>query len=171
MCGLVGGTTPTLCEGLQAVQHPRGRVSASPSPEQSRCGGRHTDAPLVDTLPSGVVIAATPSVSTTCGGVGAPVAVAGAVDGNLAGGTLDPATGSCTVTVDVTAAVAVRTLNVLPAGALVPPPGNNAAAAVAILNVGRLGATSIPTLSEWAMIMLAALLVLFGVQEFVGTRL
>jgi hypothetical protein len=118
--------------------------------------------PLVDTLPSGVVIAATPNVSTTCGGVGAPVAVAGASTVTLPAGRSIPAAGSCTVTVNVTAAVDGSYIDVLPAGALVTTTGSNAAPALAILNVGVFAA-SIPTLSEWAMIMLATLLVLFGV--------
>jgi hypothetical protein len=65
--------------------------------------------------------------------------------------------------VDVTAAVNGSYVNILPAGALVTTTGTNAAPAVAILTVGPLAAATIPTLSEWAMIMLAALLVLFGV--------
>ena len=80
-------------------------------------------APLVDTLPSGVVIAATPNVSTTCGGVGAPVAVAGASTVTLPAGRSIPANGSCTLTVDVTAAVGGSYINTLPAGALVTTNG------------------------------------------------
>ena len=68
------------------------------------------------------------------------------------------------MTVDVTAAVSGSYANVLPANALVTNNGNSVAA-VAILTVGPLSAASIPTLSEWAMIMLAALLALFGVAR------
>jgi energy-coupling factor transporter ATP-binding protein EcfA2 len=111
-------------------------------------------APLIDTLPSGAVIAATPNVSTTCGGVGTPVAAAGGSTVTLPAGRSIPANGSCTLTVDVTADVARSYVNTLPANALMTTNGNNATLAVA---------TSVPTLSEWAMIMLAALVVLFGV--------
>jgi hypothetical protein len=124
-------------------------------------------APLVDTLPSGVVIAPTPNVSTTCGGVGAPVAVAGGSTVTLPTGRTIPANGSCTVTVSVTAAVGGSYVDTLPAGALQTSNGNNPAPAVATLTVVVVppppGAAAIPTLSEWAMILMAALLVLFGV--------
>jgi uncharacterized repeat protein (TIGR01451 family) len=123
-------------------------------------------APLVDTLPSGVVIAPTPNVSTTCGGSGAPVAVAGASTVTLPAGHTIPANGSCTLTVNVTAAVGGSYLNTLPAGALVTSNGNNPALAVATLTVvlaPPLTAVAIPTLSEWAMTLMATLLVLFGV--------
>jgi hypothetical protein len=124
-------------------------------------------APLVDTLPSGVVIAPTPNVATTCGGSGAPVAVAGGSTVTLPAGRTIPANGSCTVTVSVTAAVGGSYVDTLPAGALQTSNGNNPAPAVATLTVVVVppppGAAAIPTLSEWAMILMAALLVLFGV--------
>ena len=119
-------------------------------------------APLVDTLPSGVVIAATPNVSTTCGGVGAPVAVAGGTTATLPAGRTIPANGSCTLTVRVTAAVGGSYINTLLAGALVTTNGTNPAPAVATLTVvvvsrPRVPPASIPTLSEWVMILLAIL--------------
>jgi len=121
-------------------------------------------ASLIDTLPSGVVIAPTPNVSTTCGGVGAPVAVAGGSTVTLPAGRSIPANGSCTLTVDVTAAIGGSYTDTLLANALMTSNGNNAGPAVATLTViPPLAAASIPTLSEWAMIMLAGLLVLFGV--------
>ncbi|HMH51152.1 MAG TPA: hypothetical protein VK548_13030, partial [Candidatus Acidoferrum sp.] len=92
-------------------------------------------APLVDTVPSGVVIAATPNVGTTCGGVEAPVAVAGATTVTLPAGRSIPANGSCTLTVNVTAAVGGSYVNTLAAGALVTSNGNNAVPAVATLTV------------------------------------
>jgi hypothetical protein len=125
-------------------------------------------APLIDTLPSGVVIAATPNVSTTCGGVGAPVAVAGGSTVTLPAGRSIPASGSCTLTANVTAAVGGSYINTLPADALMTTNDNNAAPTVATLTVVPPvvvppPAAAIPTLSEWAMIILATLLVLFGV--------
>jgi hypothetical protein len=114
-----------------------------------------------------VVIAAPPNVSTTCGGVGPPVAVAGSSTVTLPAGRSIPAHGSCTLTVDVAVAVGGSYINTLLANALVTTGGNNAAPAVATLTVVPLVALpppgAIPTLSEWAMIMLAALVVLFGV--------
>ena len=90
MCA-VAGTTPTLGKAFSPATIDAGGVSTltitltNPDP-----GVATLTAPLVDTLPSGVVIAAPPNASTTCGGVGSPVAAAGGIDGDLAGGTLDP---------------------------------------------------------------------------------
>jgi hypothetical protein len=123
-------------------------------------------APLVDTLPSGVVIGPTPNVSTTCGGAGAPVAVAGGSTVTLPTGRTIPANGSCTLTVNVTAAVGGSYIDTLLAGALQTSNGNNPAPAVATLTVvvvAPVAAASIPTLSEWATITLAVLLIMFGV--------
>ena len=91
-------------------------------------------APLIDTLPSGVVIAAIPNAGTTCGG--SLTANAGDTTVTLTGGSI-PANGSCTVTVDVTAALVGSYVNSLPAGALQTSNGNNAAAAVATLTVKK----------------------------------
>ncbi len=75
-------------------------------------------APLVDTLPTGVLVAPVPNVLTSCGGVGAPIAVAGASTVTLPAGRAIPANGSCTLTVSVTAAAAGVYVNTLLAGAL-----------------------------------------------------
>lgn len=92
-------------------------------------------APLVDTLPVGVLVAPTPNVATTCGGAGAPLAVAGTNSVTLPAGRTIPAGGSCTLSVDVTAALGGTYINVLPIGALVTSNGNNAAPALATLTV------------------------------------
>lgn len=166
VCGGPAGTTPTLAKAFSPANILAGGVSTlTITLSNPDVAVATLTALLVDTLPGGVVVAATPNVSTTCGGVGPPVAVAGASTVTLPAGRTIPATGSCTVIVDVTAAVNGSYINILPAGALVTTTGTNAASAVAILNVGPLGTASIPTLSEWAMIMLAALLVLFGVAR------
>ena len=89
-------------------------------------------APFIDTLPSGVVIAATPNAGTTCGGT--LTANTGGSTVTLTGGSI-PANGSCTVTANVTATVAGSYFNSLPAGALQTSNGNNAAPAVATLTV------------------------------------
>jgi hypothetical protein len=165
-CGLGPGTTPTLAKAFNPTNILAGGVSTLTITLSNPVDGTSTlTAPLVDTLPSGVVVAATPNVSTTCGGVGAPVAVAGGSTVTLPSGRSIPALGSCTLRVDVTAAVGGVYVNILPVGALVTDNGNNAAPAIAILTVGLPGAAAIPTLSEWMMIMLAALLVLFGVAR------
>ena len=92
-------------------------------------------APLTDTLPAGLVIAATPNASTTCGGV--VTATAGGNTVTLSAGSSIPAgaPGTCTVTVNVTAALGGSYLNTLPANALQTSNGNNAAPAIATLTV------------------------------------
>jgi hypothetical protein len=164
-CGLGGGTTPTLGKAVSPVLVAGGVSTLTITLSNRDSVDAILTAPLVDTLPIGVVIAATPNVSTTCGGVGAPVAVAGASTVTLPAGRSIPANGSCTLTVSVTTAVDGLHINVLPAGALVTTSGNNVTAAVTVLTVGPLSGNPIPTLSEWGMIMLAALLVLFGVAR------
>jgi len=101
-------------------------------------------AQLIDTLPSGVVIAATPNAGTTCGGTlaaNAGTSTVGLMEGAI------PANGSCTVTADVTAPVGGSYFNSLPAGALQTSNGNNAAPAVATLTVNT-PAVVAPTLSK-----------------------
>jgi uncharacterized repeat protein (TIGR01451 family) len=89
-------------------------------------------APLVDTLPSGVVVGSPANTATTCGGsVAAP---SGGSTVTLTGGII-PSSGSCTVTVRVTANAAGYFTNTLQAGALQTTNGSNAAPAVATLTV------------------------------------
>ena len=95
------------------------------------------------------------------------MAVAGSSTVTLPAGRSIPASGSCTVSVNVTAAAGGSYINTLPAGALVTSNGNNAAPAIATLTVvppviPPTSAAGIPTLSEWAMIMLAMLLAIVG---------
>jgi uncharacterized repeat protein (TIGR01451 family) len=108
-------------------------------------------AQVIDTLPSGMVIAAIPNASTTCAR-GTVTANAGGSTVALAGEpsqpTSIPANGSCTVTVSVTAADAGSYLNSLPAGALTTSNGNNAAPAVATLTVNTPAAGTAPTLGK-----------------------
>jgi len=95
------------------------------------------DNDLFDRLPAGMVIAATPNARTTC--------LSGTVLANAGGSLVDLRSdshghnvvigGSCTVAVDVTAAVAGNYINSLPAGALHTSVGGNAAPAVATLTV------------------------------------
>ena len=74
-------------------------------------------APLIDTLPSGMVIAATAQRQHHLGG--ALTAIAGGSTMTLTGGSI-PANGSVTVTVDVTAPSGGSYVNTLPAGACRP---------------------------------------------------
>jgi hypothetical protein len=90
-------------------------------------------AALTDTLPAGVLIAATPTASTTC--TGTVTATAGSSTVSLATGSTIPAAGSCTVSVNVTSAVAGSHVNTIAVGALQTSSGNNAVAATATLAV------------------------------------
>ena len=74
-----------------------------------------TGAAYTDTYPSNLVNAATPAVSTTCGGTA--TATAGGNTVALSGGTI-PAGGSCTVTVSVTSNIAGGYTNTIPVGGL-----------------------------------------------------
>ena len=92
-------------------------------------------APLTDTFPVGVVIAASPNAATTCTGTGAVIAVAGGTSVTLPATRSIPANGSCRVTVNVTPAHGGSYFNTLPAGALQTSNGSNAGPAVATLTV------------------------------------
>ncbi len=83
-------------------------------------------APLTDHLPSGMVVYG--SAATTCGGTLS--AVKGSATVALTGGAI-PASGSCTITVTVTAKNKCSYTNTLPAGALQTSNGSNANPAVA----------------------------------------
>jgi len=91
--------------------------------------------PLIDTLPSGLVVVAG-SVRTTC--IEKLLSGWFIVDTGIVGLTAEgliPANGSCTVTATVTASAAGTYLNSLPAGALQTDHGTNAAPATATLTV------------------------------------
>ncbi len=100
-------------------------------------------APLVDTLPSGVVVEG--NASTTCGGT--LTAVAGSSTVDLTGGSI-PAKGSCTLTTDVTASAAGTYFSSLAADALQTSNGNNVAPAVATLTVNAPMSQGLPTLGK-----------------------
>ena len=127
-------------------------------------------APLVDTLPSGVVVAPVPNGATSCGGGTTVVAAAGANTVNLPSGRTIPANGSCTVTVNVTAPLVGSYVNTLPINALQTSNGSNPAPAVATLLVlnqlppgpNQGTATAVPTLSAWLLMALSAALAAFG---------
>jgi uncharacterized repeat protein (TIGR01451 family) len=85
---------------------------------------------FTDNLPSGLVIADTPNLASTCGGSGAATATPGGSTVTLpAGRTIPGGTvsvpGHCTLTVDVTATLVGRYVNTLAVGALHTDKGNN----------------------------------------------
>ena len=115
-----------------------------------------TGAALLDALPNGVVIAASPNTINTCGGTLTAIPGTGIIQ--LIGGTI-LADSICTVTVNVSAAAGGSFLNMLPANALQTSNGNNTVPAAATLTVKPFPA---PMLSGWALIMLTALLAMVG---------
>jgi hypothetical protein len=91
-------------------------------------------ADLVDTFPAGLVVAATPNASTTCGGSVTANAGEGSVALGATGSTI-PANGACTIAVDVSADASGAYANTIPAGALQTDQGNSAIAGNATLTV------------------------------------
>jgi hypothetical protein len=115
--------------------------------------GNATDATLsaalAQALPAGLVFAANPNPVTTCGGSGAVTAVAGGSTLGIGAGRLIPATGSCTVTVEVTAAALGSFALVIPAGWLQTSFGSNANPASATLTVNPVATPAVaPVLSK-----------------------
>lgn len=88
-------------------------------------------AALTDTLPTGTTAAGT--ATTTCAG-GTATAIAGGSTVTLTGGAI-PATGSCTISVSVTATAPGSFLNSIGAGSLQTDNGSNGSAANANLTV------------------------------------
>ena len=123
---------------------------------------------LIDTLPAGVLVAAVPNATTTCGGGTLVVANSGSSTVTLPTGSTIPANGNCTISVNVTSAVTGSYINTLPVGALQTSNGNNPAPANATLNVvsvivvGPPTATAVPAVTPWLISVLAAMLGLFG---------
>jgi uncharacterized repeat protein (TIGR01451 family) len=123
---------PTLGKAFSPATINAGGVSTLTITLSNASASAATGAAFTDTLPTGVVIATTPTASTTCGGT--LTATAGTSTVTLTGGTI-PANSSCTVTVNVTAPLGGSYFNSLTAGALQTSNGNNAAPAIATLTV------------------------------------
>jgi uncharacterized repeat protein (TIGR01451 family) len=105
-----------------------------------------------DSYPSGLRNATPANLANTCGGTAS--STPGSV--SLAGATIPP-NGSCTVSIDVTAPADGSYTNNLPPGAVTSNAGSNAPAE-ATLTVGASSVT-VPTASEWALLLMAAGLV------------
>ncbi len=125
-------------------------------------------APLVDTSPSGVLVAPLPNGTTTCGGGTSVIATAGGNTLSLPSGRSIPANGSCTLSVNVTAPLIGVYSNLLPVSALQTSNGNNTTPAAATLTVTALiplgSAANVPTLSEWLLAILGAALVIVAIN-------
>ena len=123
-------------------------------------------APLVDTLPSGVLVAPFPNGTSLCGGGTTVIATPGTNTLSLPAGRTIPANGSCTISVSVTSALVGNYVNVLPVNALQTSNGNNPAPAVALLTIlaalPPVATPAVPTLSDWMVVTLAALMLIVG---------
>ena len=143
ICG-VPPAAPTLAKAFNPATIDEGGVSTlTITLSNSGSTAATMNAPLVDTLPSGVVVKG--NASTTCGGT--LIAVAGSSTVDLTGGAI-PAKGACTLTADVTAAAAGTYFNSLAADALQTSNGNNVAPAVATLTVNAPVGLGLPTLGK-----------------------
>ena len=117
---------------------------------------------FTDTYPSGLVNAATPNASTTCGGTVTAPAAGGSVA--LSGATI-PASGTCTVSVSVSSSTAASYPNTLAAGGLTSTNATaNTATANATLTVtSGAAAAAVPALDPRALALLAAALTLIAI--------
>ena len=167
------GSTVTVC----ALAPGNAALSKSFSPSTINLGGSSRltvtlinpnptvatlNAPLIDTLPLGVVIGNPPNANTTCGGTGMPGATVGGNTLSLGAGATIPANGFCSVSVAVSASSAGSYVNTLNAGALVTTNGNNIAPAQATLTVGTVPLATVPTLSAWAILMSMMMVLVIG---------
>lgn len=140
VCSLASATAPTAAKAFVPPTISAGGTSTlvitvvNPNPAPATL-----TAPLTDTLPTGMLVASAPNATTTCGGSGTIVAVAGASTVTLPAGRIVPANGSCTMSVDVTAAAGGSLVNALPAGSLVTSNGTSVATSVATLSVIPVG--------------------------------
>jgi Ice-binding-like/IPTL-CTERM motif len=156
----VPGATPTLAKAFSPNPNGLGGISTlTITLTNTNPLAATLTVPLVDTLPAGVVLAASPNGSTTCGGV--VTAAAGGSSVTLSAGSVIPAGGTCTVIANVTSATAGIYTDTIAANALTTSNGNNAVAAIATLTISA-AIAPVPTLSPWAMIVLAGLLCLSG---------
>ena len=131
---LVPNSPPTLVKGFNPGTINAGGVSTLIITLSSTNGqAAELSVPLIDNLPAGVFVAASPGVVNTCGG--AVTAIPGAATVTLSAAAAIPPNGLCSVRVNVTAPGAANYLNVLAAGALQTNRGNNAAPAMATLVV------------------------------------
>ena len=136
----LAGTGDALDPTVTKSFSPNSVVVGTPSTLRVTIANPNTGAPLsnvafTDVYPAGVTNPGTATLSSTCGGT---VTTTGGTQLNFSGGTI-PVSGSCDVTVDVTAAVTGSYVNTLGAGAVtgsvIGAPVSNSAAASATLVV------------------------------------
>lgn len=145
---ITGGTVPRIrLDNAFGAPAPQLSVSKAFAPATVAYGGTSTltitltnpnaaamsGVAFTDTYPDGMTSTALPAPATTCGGSVTAAAYLSTV--SLAGGTI-PASGSCTVTVQVTASTSGALVNTIPfQGVAAAGGGENSASASATLNV------------------------------------
>lgn len=114
---------PTVTKGFSPASIAPGATSTlTITLANSNAGNNITGVAFTDTYPSGLVNAASPAASTTCGGT--VTATAGLDVLSLSGGTI-PASGSCTVTVPVTSNTSASYTNTLAIGSVTSTNGGD----------------------------------------------
>jgi uncharacterized repeat protein (TIGR01451 family) len=160
-------TPPTVAKAFSPASIAPGDVSRLTITLGNANGTALTGAAFTDTYPAGLVNAAPSNAATTCGGTVSSTSNTL----TLSGGTI-PANGSCTVSIDVTAASDGSLVNTIGAGDVSTTNGgaNTSASNTATLQVstGPPVAEAIPTASEYALMALAAMLALFAVARIRG---
>jgi type VI secretion system secreted protein VgrG len=170
VCSLAQGPTlvnPTLAKAFNPnVINPNGISTLTITLFNQNSTVATLTTALTDTLPAGVTVAPVPNSSTTCGGGTTVTAPANGSTVTLPAGRSVPANGSCTITVNVTATQVGSYVNTLAVGSLQTTNGNNPDPASATLLVQLAPtvfpppAAAIPGLSDAALIVLTALMML-----------
>ena len=143
---LIVASPPSIAKAFGATSIPlNGTTSLTLTITNSNSGLGLTGLSFTDTLPSGLVVAATPNLNNTCNGT--PTAVGGVGSVSLSGGTV-ASSGSCTVSLSVqgtSAGVKNNSVQVTSGNA---GPGNTANASITVVappTISKVfGATSIP---------------------------
>jgi hypothetical protein len=118
-----------------------------------------TGVAFTDSLPAGMVVATPNALASTCGGTA--TAVAGSASVSLTGGTV-AAAGSCTVSVNVLVVQLGTLVNSVSVTSAEGGAGNTANATV---TVSAAPAALVPTLSQWGLLLLAAMIALAGLAQ------
>lgn len=147
-------TTPTLAKVFSPASiSPGGQSTLTLALGNGNAAPATLTADLVDTLPAGMTLNLVAPVGGSCN-LGQVARTATTV--SYASGATIPA-GGCTIVVAVTSATVGTHVNTIPAGSLQTDAGTHGAAATAQLTVN---VVSIPTLSEWSMLVLTLLIIL-----------
>ena len=134
-------TAPTVAKAFTPPSTTTGSNSTlTITLDNANAGPATLSADLVDTFPAGLVVATPADAATTC--TGTATATDGGSTVTLASGAQIPASGSCTVTVSVTAAADGTYTNTIPAGSLQTDLGNSPADATADVTFATGGACS-----------------------------